>query len=225
MAFFIDFVEICWEIFINFYPIPNILISSKVLDPLVQIFFFLRTCGLFRIDIVLKNCYRLFWEFFIDFLLPFLFHRFFLRSFHRFFLKFFSKIFQKLFNNFYRFFEDFYWFSKIFHRFLKNLIDCFEDFSKIFRRFLTPITWPPPHKPSYIQKVSAETHTHTQLYVYRLGTHGKNYVISFTTLDVVAPYKTIPTVQFLDLPNLGQILMEDLAILCDEWPSNFNQPF
>ena len=44
----------------------------------------------------------------------------------------------------------------------------------------------------------------------------KNWVINFKTLDTVAPYKTVPTVQFLDLPNFGQIFMEDLAILCEE---------
>ena len=44
---------------------------------------------------------------------------------------------------------------------------------------------------------------------------------SFKTLDVVAPYKTVPTVQFLDLPKFGQILMEDLEILREEWPTNF----
>ena len=41
--------------------------------------------------------------------------------------------------------------------------------------------------------------------------------------SVVATYWTEPTVRFLDFPNFGQILMEDLAILCEEWPLNFNQ--
>ena len=39
----------------------------------------------------------------------------------------------------------------------------------------------------------------------------------------MAPYETVPTVRFLDFPNVGQILMEDLAILREEWPPKFNQ--